>query len=59
MLFLHNLDDHRRTVHLGDQLGTHDAPVEALADADYGDLELDDLELNGWGYRWIRLEFVP
>ncbi len=59
MLFLHNLDDHRSTVHLGDQLGTHDAPVEALADADYGDLELDDLELNGWGYRWIRLEFVP
>jgi maltose alpha-D-glucosyltransferase/alpha-amylase len=59
MLFLHNLDDHHRTVHLGDQLGTYEAPVEAFADADYGDLELDALKLNGWGYRWIRLEFVP
>lgn len=59
MLFLHNLEDQGRTVHLGDQLRTYAAPVEALADADYGDLELGDLELNGWGYRWIRLEFVP
>jgi maltose alpha-D-glucosyltransferase/alpha-amylase len=59
MLFLHNLDDPRRTVHLGDQLRTYAAPVEALADADYGDLELDDLELNAWGYRWIRLDFIP
>jgi maltose alpha-D-glucosyltransferase/alpha-amylase len=59
MLFLHNLDDHRRTVQLGDQLGTYDRPVESLADADYGDLDLKDLKLNGWGYRWIRLQFVP
>ncbi len=59
MLFLHNLDDHRRTVQLGDQLATYDAPVEAFADGDYGDLDLSQLKLNGWGYRWIRLQFVP
>jgi hypothetical protein len=46
-------------VKLGDQLGTYDRPVEALADADYGDLDLKELKLNGWGYRWIRLQFVP
>jgi maltose alpha-D-glucosyltransferase/alpha-amylase len=59
MLFLHNLDDHRRTVQLGDQLGIYDRPVEALVDADYGDLDLRALKLNGWGYLWIRLQFVP
>lgn len=59
MLFLHNLDGDGRTVHLGDQLRTYSAPIEALADADYGDLELGELKLNAWGYRWIRLEFVP
>ena len=59
MLFLHNLGEHSRTVHLGDQLSTYDAPAEAFADAEYGDLALGDLKLNGWGYRWICLEFVP
>ncbi len=29
MLFLHNLDDHDRTVHLGDQLRPYPAPIEA------------------------------
>jgi hypothetical protein len=59
MLFVHNLDDHQRTVRLADQLGTYDAPVEAFADADYGDVDLGRLKVNGWGYRWIRLDFVP
>lgn len=60
MLFLHNLDEHRRTVHLGDQLSMYRRPVEAFADADYGQLDdVSDLNLNGWGYRWIRLQFVP
>ncbi len=59
MLFVHNLDDHPRTVRLGDQLGAHEGSVEALADAEYGDLDLGRLKINGWGYRWIRLDFVP
>ncbi len=59
IVFLHNLDHHRRTVRLGDQLGAHEAAVEAFADADYGDLDLEAMKLNGWGYRWIRLQFVP
>ena len=59
ILFLHNLDRHHRTVRLGDQLPAYDAPIESLADSDYGKLDLGRLELNGWGYRWVRLEFVP
>lgn len=38
-----------------------DEPSECFADADSGRLPvpLTTLKLNGFGYRWIRLRFVP
>ncbi|MFN2462802.1 MAG: hypothetical protein ABR573_02735, partial [Candidatus Dormibacteria bacterium] len=61
MLFLHNLDEHERTVELGDQVGQCDRPAESFADAEYAALdgEMGRLKLNRWGYRWIRLRFTP
>jgi maltose alpha-D-glucosyltransferase/alpha-amylase len=61
MLFLHNLDDAPCTVELGDQLDHGGAPADAFADRSYGELDpsLARLELNGFGYRWIRLRFTP
>lgn len=59
-VFLHNLTDQPGRV----DLSTLDGDVvdldEMLADRDYGPLtSLDKLELNGYGYRWIRLSRNP
>jgi maltose alpha-D-glucosyltransferase/alpha-amylase len=59
MLALTNLADHPCVVDLADQLGELPAaPMEVLSDGDYGDAHPDPskLELNGYGYRWIRLQ---
>ena len=59
MLALTNLGDQRCVVDLSDQLGeTATDPLEVFGDADYGDPRPDPakFELNGYGYRWIRLQ---
>ncbi|MBV8444290.1 MAG: trehalose synthase, partial [Candidatus Dormibacteraeota bacterium] len=61
MLFLHNVADIPRTVDVTRALTAEDAPSESFADDDYGALPppLGILRINGYGYRWIRLRFVP
>ncbi len=58
MLALTNLADEPSVVDLAEQLGEPAVPVEVLGDADYGDPHPDPakLEVNGYGYRWIRLD---
>jgi maltose alpha-D-glucosyltransferase/alpha-amylase len=58
MLALTNLVDQPCVIDLADQVGElPDAPTEIFGDGDYGDPRPDPskLELNGYGYRWIRL----
>jgi maltose alpha-D-glucosyltransferase/alpha-amylase len=49
------------TRHECDEIGVGDhyviqvEPVEVFSDREYPDLDLRDLELDGLGYRWIRL----
>jgi maltose alpha-D-glucosyltransferase/alpha-amylase len=56
ILLLHNLADEPVTVSIGRQPDT-DQVWEMFADAPYRrpTPTLRGLELNGWGYRWIRL----
>jgi maltose alpha-D-glucosyltransferase/alpha-amylase len=56
ILLLHNLADVAVTVDLRSVAGS-EPPSEVFADADYGPLatKLTELDLHGWGYRWIRL----
>jgi maltose alpha-D-glucosyltransferase/alpha-amylase len=58
MVALTNLADTPCQVDLAEQLGElATAPVEVFGDGDYGDPHPDPsaLQLNGYGYRWIRL----
>ena len=58
MLALTNLADESCTVDLAEQLSDlPEPPTEVFGDGDYGDPRPDPskLELNGYGYRWIRL----
>ena len=56
MVFLHNLTDEPCTVDLSSLAGEADELDEVFADQDYGPLAgSKDLELDGYGYRWIRL----
>jgi len=61
MLFIHNLDEAEQTVDVASAVTEGDAPSESFADADYGrlPLPLTTLKVNGFGYRWIRLRFIP
>jgi maltose alpha-D-glucosyltransferase/alpha-amylase len=60
MLFLHNLDGEPASVDLGGQVSAGDDPVEVFSDQDYGGaLDLGDLRVGGFGYRWFRMRFVP
>jgi maltose alpha-D-glucosyltransferase/alpha-amylase len=57
-LFVHNLDDQPYRLKLGflhdPDPGQHPLPI--VADSDYGsDIDLDALDVAGFGYRWIRL----
>jgi maltose alpha-D-glucosyltransferase/alpha-amylase len=56
ILLLHNLADVAVTIDLR-SIAFSEPPNEVFADADYGPLprKLTELELHGWGYRWIRL----
>jgi maltose alpha-D-glucosyltransferase/alpha-amylase len=57
MLSLVNLADDTRSVDLGPQPGQDGDPLEVFANRDYGpvDPELTGIELDGYGYRWLRL----
>jgi len=56
ILLLHNLADEPVTVDVGRQPGV-DRPWEMFADGPYPrpTAALRNLQLGGWGYRWIRL----
>jgi maltose alpha-D-glucosyltransferase / alpha-amylase len=62
VLFLHNLDDQPCEVSLAGQVDAEAAePVEVFSDQDYGRLDpaFATVALAGFGYRWIRLRFIP
>ncbi|MCU7730820.1 alpha-amylase family protein [Actinoplanes sp. KI2] len=55
IVFLHNLSDHPTRISLPVKPDDDSQPVEVFSDREYPDLDLCDLELDGYGYRWIRL----
>ena len=59
MVFLHNLCDEPCTVDLGSLAGEAVDLDQMFADSDYPPVhepdQLAELELAGYGYRWIRL----
>lgn len=56
MLFLHNLGSQPCWVSLPELPDEELPPLNMAADGEYGgDVDLLSLELNGYGYRWIRL----
>jgi maltose alpha-D-glucosyltransferase/alpha-amylase len=54
-----NLRDEPCKVDLSTDLGTPDLVLEMFANRRYGTRprDLASLDLDGWGYRWLRLEF--
>jgi len=60
MLFLHNLADEPLRLRLGPQPDTEQRPLNVIANSDYGGhVDLDAIDLSGYGYRWIRLRRTP
>jgi maltose alpha-D-glucosyltransferase/alpha-amylase len=59
-LFVHNLADEMCTLKLGAQRDPQQRPLNFAADSDYGwSVDLDNLDVAGYGYRWIRLRRTP
>ena len=55
-LFVHNLADQPCRLNVGYLHDSQQDPLSFLADSDYGtDVDLDALDVAGYGYRWIRL----
>ena len=55
-LFAHNLAEQPCHLKLGAERDPEYAPLNFVADSPYGnDVDLDELEVAGYGYRWIRL----
>jgi len=51
-----NLGEEACTLDLSDQTQAADGfPIEVLADRDYETADLGALEVDGWGWRWLRL----
>jgi maltose alpha-D-glucosyltransferase/alpha-amylase len=61
MLAVHNLSEQDRTVDLGQQPGQEGDPMEVFSDRPYDAAgpELKQVELAGYGYRWLRLRETP
>jgi maltose alpha-D-glucosyltransferase/alpha-amylase len=60
MLFLHNLGTEPARVDLSDLHAEADQPAQVFGDQAYEPVgRLDALDLDGYGYRWIRLRFNP
>jgi maltose alpha-D-glucosyltransferase/alpha-amylase len=56
MLFLHNLADEPAQVDLSSIKAEADHPNQVFGDETYDDqLDLSQLALNGYGYRWLRI----
>jgi maltose alpha-D-glucosyltransferase/alpha-amylase len=56
MLFVHNLGPHDGTVDLSTLYSEAEAPNDVLADREYAGLDkFREIEVAGYGYRWIRL----
>jgi maltose alpha-D-glucosyltransferase/alpha-amylase len=56
VVFLHNLDDKPAHVGLPEQPEEEEHhPVEIFSNREYPELDLRRLELDGYGYRWMRL----
>jgi maltose alpha-D-glucosyltransferase/alpha-amylase len=59
-LFAHNLADRPCTLRLGSQRDPDQRPLSFFADSDYGrEVDLDALDVAGFGYRWIRVRQTP
>jgi maltose alpha-D-glucosyltransferase/alpha-amylase len=59
-LFAHNLADRPCTLQLGAQRDPEQGPRNFFADSNYGhEVDLDALDVAGFGYRWIRLRQTP
>ena len=55
-LFVHNLADQPTRLKLGAEHDLEQPPLNFVADSDYGNnVDLDDVQVAGYGYRWIRL----
>ena len=55
-LFVHNLANRPIRLKLGFLHDPEQPPLNFVADSDYGnDVDLDALDVAGYGYRWIRL----
>jgi maltose alpha-D-glucosyltransferase/alpha-amylase len=55
-LFVHNLADRACRLKLGSQRDPEQQPLNFFYDSDYGhDVDLDAVDVAGYGYRWIRL----
>jgi maltose alpha-D-glucosyltransferase/alpha-amylase len=60
MLFLHNLGTERVLLDLSGLAGEADHPNQVFGNQPYADVDgLGKLELDGYGYRWIRLRRDP
>jgi transcriptional antiterminator Rof (Rho-off) len=60
MLFVHNLCRHHCRIRLELQSGENHRPLNVAADAEYDeDIDLLSLEINSYGYRWLRLNHTP
>jgi maltose alpha-D-glucosyltransferase/alpha-amylase len=58
VVFVHNLSGEPARVclsHSPDDHGARQEPVEVFSNREYPELRLDDLEVDPYGYRWIRL----
>jgi maltose alpha-D-glucosyltransferase/alpha-amylase len=56
MLFVHNLSDRAERIDLGELTGEAERPYQMFGNDGYPDrLDLGGIELDGYGYRWIRL----
>jgi maltose alpha-D-glucosyltransferase/alpha-amylase len=55
-LFAHNLADRPCRLELRAEHDPEQAPLNFVADSDYGNnVDLDDVHVAGYGYRWVRL----
>jgi maltose alpha-D-glucosyltransferase/alpha-amylase len=60
MLFAHNLADVPVTLQLAAHRDPEQRPIPFFADSDYGrEVDLDNVDVAGYGYRWIRLRQRP
>jgi maltose alpha-D-glucosyltransferase/alpha-amylase len=60
MLFVHNLCRRRSRIRLALQPREDHRPLNVAADGEYDeDIDLRSLEINSYGYRWLRLNHTP